>query len=282
MFDEITKKRPLVLVGCGKMGGALLGGWLKAGLTPARALVVEPAGKGAAAGKLAKAQFYSSTDDLPPDVNPRVIVLAVKPQTMSDVLPQLSGLGGKDTLVLSIAAGFRAQGIAEALGEGTPVIRAMPNTPAAVGKGISAAVRSASAGFGASGRDHALVEELLSAVGAVVWVESEDDLDAVTGLSGSGPAYVFHLVEAMAAAGEAAGLDKDVACDLARQTVIGAAALLEDSGEDARTLRRNVTSPKGTTEAALEILMAENGLGDLMRRAIRAATRRGRELSGGD
>lgn len=278
MFDEITKKRPLVLVGCGKMGSALLGGWMKAGLTPARALVVEPAGKDAATGKLAKAQFYASLEDMPQDVTPRVIVLAVKPQIMGDVLAQLNEWGGGEALVLSIAAGFRAQGIVEALGEGTRVIRAMPNTPAAVGKGISAAVRSS----GASGRDHALVEELLGAVGEVVWVESEDDLDAVTGLSGSGPAYVFHLVEAMAAAGEAAGLDKDVACDLARQTVIGAAALLEASGEDARTLRRNVTSPMGTTEAALEILMAENGLGDLMRRAIRAATRRGRELSGGD
>lgn len=277
MFDEITRKRPLVLVGCGKMGGALLDGWLKAGLAAARALVVDPAGKDAIAGGLARVKLFSSADDLPQGLMPRIIVLAVKPQIMGDILPLLRSWGGKDVLVLSIAAGFRAEGISEVLGEGTPVIRAMPNTPAAVGKGISAAVRSVSA----SGQDHALVEELLGAVGEVVWVESEDDLDAVTGLSGSGPAYVFHLVEAMAAAGEAAGLDKDVACNLARQTIIGAAALLEASGEDARTLRRNVTSPKGTTEAALEILMAENGLCDLMRRAIRAATKRGRELSGG-
>ena len=277
MFDKITKKHPLILVGCGKMGGALLDGWLKAGLAAACALVVEPAGKDAIAGGLKGIKLFSSADDLPPKLVPRIIVLAVKPQIMGDVLPLLAKWCGKDVLVLSIAAGFRAEGIGAALGKDTAIIRAMPNTPAAVGKGISAAVRSTSA----SGQDHALVEELLGAVGEVVWVKSEDDLDAVTGLSGSGPAYVFHLVEAMAAAGEAAGRDKDVACGRARRTIIGAAGLLETRGEDARTLRRNVTSPKGTTEAALEILMAENGLGDLMRRAIRAATKRGRELSGG-
>lgn len=277
MFDEITKKHPLVLVGCGKMGSALLGGWAKAGLAAASTRIVEPAGKDATAGKLARAQFFSSAADLPAGLVPRIIVLAVKPQIMGDVLPQLQGRVGGDTLILSIAAGFRVRGIAELLGGETPIIRAMPNTPAAVGKGISAALRSANG----TAADHALVEALLRAVGEVVWVESEDDLDAVTGLSGSGPAYVFHMVEAMAAAGEAAGLDQDLADRLARQTVIGAAALLETSGEDAMTLRRNVTSPKGTTEAALEILMAENGLGDLMRRAVRAATKRGRELSGG-
>lgn len=281
MFEEITKKRPLVLVGCGKMGGALLHGWVQAGLAAANILVVEPAGRDGLAGKMAKAaakaKFFSAADELPADLKPRVIVLAVKPQVMGDVLPQLKKYGSGDTLVLSIAAGFRASGISAALGEAAPVIRAMPNTPAAVGKGISAAVRSA----GAAAADHALVEELLGAVGDVVWLDSEDDLDAVTGLSGSGPAYVFYLVEAMAGAGEAAGLDKDLACQLARQTIIGAAALMESSEEDVRTLRRNVTSPGGTTEAALEVLMTESGLGDLMRNAIRAATRRGRELSDG-
>ncbi len=277
MFDEITKKHPLVLVGCGKMGGALLGGWAKAGLAAASTCIVEPAGKDAVADEHAGAQFFSSAADLPAAMAPRIIVLAVKPQMMGSVLPQLTSMGGGETLILSIAAGFRVQGIAGALGEDTPIIRAMPNTPAAVGKGISAGVRSA----GATASDHALVGELLAAVGEVVWVESEDDLDAVTGLSGSGPAYIFHMVEAMAAAGEAAGLEKDMAYRLARHTVIGAAALLDGSDEDARTLRRNVTSPKGTTEAALEILMAENGLSDLMRQAVRAATRRGRELSSG-
>jgi pyrroline-5-carboxylate reductase len=277
MFDEISKKHPLVLVGCGKMGGALLGGWAKAGLAAAGTCIVEPAGRDAVSGAPGKARFYSSAADLPADLNPRIIVLAVKPQIMGDVLRQLQGQEDSNALILSIAAGYRIQGIAEVLGEATPVIRAMPNTPAAVGKGISAAVRSTAA----TAEDHALVEALLAAVGEVVWVDSEDDLDAVTGLSGSGPAYVFHMVEAMAAAGEAAGLDKDLACRLARHTVIGAAALLESSGEDARTLRRNVTSPKGTTEAALEIIMAENGLSDLMRRAVRAATKRGRELSSG-
>lgn len=277
MFDEITKKRPLVLVGCGKMGGALLGRWVTAGLAVANTLVVEPAGNKVVTGKAARARFFSGVDDLPPDLTPRVIVLAVKPQVMGDILPQLSKFGAGETLILSIAAGFRTQGIADLLGGTTPIIRAMPNTPAAVGKGMSAIVRSS----GASPEDNALAEALFGAVGDVVWVESEDDLDAVTGLSGSGPAYVFYLVEAMAAAGEAAGLDGDVADRLARQTVIGAAGLLEASDEDARTLRHNVTSPKGTTEAALEVLMVEGGLGDLMRRAIRAATRRGRELSGG-
>lgn len=277
MFKEITKKRPLVLVGCGKMGGALLDRWVKAGLAAADVLVVEPAGKEAAGGAAAKARFVAGVADLPAKLTPRIIVLAVKPQVMGDVLPLLSKFGSGGTLILSIAAGFRSGGIIDALGEGTPVIRAMPNTPAAVGKGMSAIVRSE----GASAEDHALVEALLGAVGEVAWVDSEDDLDAVTALSGSGPAYVFHLVEAMASAGERVGLSEDTARRLARQTIIGAAALLETSDEDASTLRRNVTSPKGTTEAALEILMAEDGLGDLMRKAIRAAAKRGRELSGG-
>ena len=277
MFAEITKKHPLVLVGCGKMGGALLDRWVAAGLAVANILVVDPVGSDLVTGKPAKARFFASADDLPPDLTPRIVVLAVKPQVMGVILPQLERFGAGKTLILSIAAGFRTQGIADALGQDTPVLRAMPNTPAAVGKGMSAIVRSSSANT----EDHALVEALLGTVGDVVWVESEDDLDAVTGLSGSGPAYVFYLVEAMAAAGEAAGLDAAVAGRLARQTIIGAAALLEASDEDARTLRHNVTSPKGTTEAALEVLMAEDGLGILMRDAIRAATRRGRELSGG-
>ena len=277
MFKEITKKHPLVLVGCGKMGGALLDRWIKAGLAGANALVVEPAGKKAVGDDVARARFVDGIADLPTNLKPRIIVLAVKPQVMGDVLPQLTKFGDGETLILSIAAGFRSSGIAAALGENTSVIRAMPNTPAAVGKGMSAIVRSDSAGAA----DHALAEALFGAVGDVAWVDSEDDLDAVTALSGSGPAYVFHLVEAMASAGERVGLSEETARRLARQTIIGAAALLETSDEDARTLRRNVTSPKGTTEAALEVLMAEDGLGDLMRKAIRAAAKRGRELSGG-
>ena len=266
-LDEVAA-RGLVLLGCGKMGTALLRGWLAGGLPAGAVHVTEPQpsdwlrGCGAALnGPLPEA--------------PAVAVVAVKPQTMAAALPALAPLGGGRTLVLSIAAGTSLAAFEAALGQGTPVVRAMPNTPAAVGKGITAIV-----GNGAAGAGHlALAEALLSAVGEVVRLGSEAQLDAVTGLSGSGPAYVFHLIEALAAAGEAEGLPLDMSLRLARATVAGAGALAMETGEDPAKLRCDVTSPAGTTQAGLRVLMAE--LPDLVRRTVAAAAERSRELGRG-
>lgn len=284
MQDLFSEARPLVLVGCGKMGSALLKGWLAQGLDPTSVWVIEPAGSAALPTDADGADGVSVLADsmgLPQGMTPRAIVLAIKPQTLEGVLPTLSVFGGGETLFLSIAAGYRRRPMADVLGAGTgtgtPIIRAMPNTPAAIGLGIAAAVKSPDAGP----EDHALAETLLAAVGEVLWIDDEAALDAVTALSGSGPAYAFHLVEAMAGAGVAAGLSPELAARLAHKTVVGAGALLAEAGADAATLRRNVTSPGGTTEAALGVLMdGETGLARLMTRAVRAAAVRAAELSG--
>ena len=263
-LDEIGA-RGLVLLGCGKMGSAMLAGWLERGLPPAAVHVIDPApsdwlaGTGVALGRA-----------LPPD--PAVLLVAVKPQMMEAALPEVTHLGGGGTLVVSVAAGTPLRRFEAAFGAGTPVVRAMPNTPAAVGQGITALAANDAAG--AEGL--ATAEALLSAVGRVVRLAGEAQMDAVTGVSGSGPAYVFHMVEALAAAGEAEGLAPDLAMALARQTVAGAGALLAGSDETAAQLRVNVTSPQGTTAAGLEVLMAE--LPDLMRRTVAAAAARSREL----
>jgi pyrroline-5-carboxylate reductase len=199
------------------------------------------------------------------------LVLAVKPQVMGDVLPTVAPMRDEATLVVSVAAGITCARLGT-LGPG-PVVRAIPNTPAAVGKGMTAAFAA-----GASAEQVRLADALLASVGAVAWVEEEALIDAATAVSGSGPAYVFHLVEALAAAGVAEGLSEDVAAALARQTVIGAGALLERSTLDPGTLRSNVTSPGGTTAAALSVLMETGALTDLMTRAVRAAAVRSREL----
>ncbi|QYK42879.1 MAG: pyrroline-5-carboxylate reductase [Paracoccaceae bacterium] len=268
MTLDTVRDRGLVLLGCGKMGSALLAGWLAAGLPPEAVHVTEPnpsdwlRGTGVAVnGAMPGA--------------PAVLVVAVKPQMMATALPGVGGLGGGATLVLSIAAGTRIAAFETMLGAGTPVVRAMPNTPAMVGRGITAICGNARAT-----PDHmATARALLSAVGEVVDLDAEDQIDAVTALSGSGPAYVFHLIEAMAAAGAAQGLPDDVAMRLARATVCGAGELAFRSAETAAQLRVNVTSPGGTTAAALAVLMdADQGLPPLMRRAVQAAADRGREL----
>lgn len=257
--------RGLVLVGCGRMGGALLDGWLKQGLLPAAVQVIDPHPR---AELLALG--ISVNGKLPAD--PAVLVIAVKPQMMTDVLPRLAV--GAGTLVLSVAAGVTMAAYERAF-PAAPVVRAMPNTPAAIGQGISAIIGNARAG----GPQMALAEALMAAVGRVVRLEREDQMDAVTALSGSGPAYVFHLIEAMAAAGAAEGLAPDLALELARATVAGAGALAVHADEDPAVLRANVTSPGGTTAAGLHELMdPERGLPPLMRRTIAAAAARGREL----
>ena len=267
MLDRVSRKG-LVLLGCGKMGSALLAGWLAAGV-PARSVwVIEPDPSDWLRG------LGVHLNEGVPDA-PAVALLAVKPQMMGAALPGLQALGNGTTLVVSIAAGTTIATLEAALGAGTPIVRSMPNTPAMVGRGITGICGNARAG--AEGLD--LARSLMAAVGQVVTLDGEHQIDAVTAVSGSGPAYVFHLIEALAAAGTAQGLPEPVAMQLARATVCGAAELAHRSDESAAQLRINVTSPGGTTAAALAVLMhPETGLIPLMTRAVQAAADRGREL----
>jgi pyrroline-5-carboxylate reductase len=267
MDDAEIARRGLVLLGCGKMGSALLEGWLAQGVPAAAVSVVEPA-----PSDWLTAQGVRLNAPLPEA--PAILLVAVKPQMMAAALPSVSALGGGATLVLSVAAGTTIAAYEAAFGPGTPVVRSMPNTPAAVGRGITAIVGNAAAGEPAL----AAAERLLGAVGQVVRLEHEDQIDAVTGVSGSGPAYVFHMVEALAAAAEAEGLAPDLAMRLARATVAGAGELLHRAPDSAAQLRVNVTSPAGTTAAGLAVLMPE--LTGLMTRTVAAAAARSRELRG--
>lgn len=267
-FDQIARNG-MVLLGCGKMGSAMLEGWLARGIPPESVHVIDPA-----PSDWLRDTGVKLNADLPQ--SPAVAIVAVKPQMMGDALPLLQAFGNSKTLFISIAAGTSLARFSEALGAATPIIRAMPNTPAAVGCGITALIGNARASEG----DMALAETLLAAVGTTVRLDDESQMDAVTALSGSGPAYVFHMIEAMALAGQAEGLAPDLAMKLARATVIGAGQLAAGSDETAEQLRINVTSPKGTTAAALEVLMhIDTGLPPLMARAIAAAAARSRELA---
>jgi pyrroline-5-carboxylate reductase len=266
-LDDVAA-RGLVLLGCGKMGSAMLRGWLAGGLSPGSVHVTEPQ----------PSDWLRSTGvavNGPMPEAPAVALVAVKPQMMGEALPAMTSLGGGGTLVVSIAAGTPLSAFEAAFGPGTPVVRAMPNTPAAIGRGITAII-----GNGQATEMHLeLAESLLSAVGEVVRLDSEPQMDAVTAVSGSGPAYVFHLIETLAAAGEAEGLPPDLALRLARATVAGAGALAQETGTDPAQLRRDVTSPGGTTQAGLGVLMdAEHGLLPLIRRTVRAAAHRSEEL----
>lgn len=262
----------LLLVGGGNMGGAMLRGWVDFGL-PADDLHVVDLQPGEALRALIDEGRLRHSVDVPSSAFD-VVVLAVKPQVLGAILPSLAPALTRETLVISVAAGKTVAFITEHLGD-RPIVRAMPNTPALIGRGITGCFANSLVTQGL--RDKA--DALLSASGAVVWVEAEADIDAVTAVSGSGPAYVFHLAEALAAAGEAMGLAPDLAMTLARHTVAGAGELMIQSPEAPAQLRRNVTSPNGTTQAALDVLMAEDGLGPLMRRAVTAARDRARELS---
>ncbi len=264
-------ERGLVLLGCGKMGSAMLAGWLKDGLPATSVWVKDPF-----PSDWLREQGVHINADLPD--SPAIVLVAVKPQMMADALPGLRALGGGKTLFISVAAGTSISTYETILGADTPIIRAMPNTPAAIGRGITALVGNARA----SAQDLERAEALLSAIGQTVRLQDEGQMDAVTGVSGSGPAYVFHLIETLAAAGREQGLPTDLAMQLAKATVAGAGALAEASEEDPGQLRINVTSPNGTTQAALEVLMdAESGFPALMAQAVRAATERSRELSHG-
>ena len=265
----------LVLVGAGKMGGAMLAGWLERGIAGTAIAVVEPQPYPELAD-LAAHRGVVLNPDLATIDDAAVVVLAVKPQAMDAALPAVAGLARSKPVVLSIAAGRTIASFERAFGAGTAVVRAMPNTPAAIGRGITVACANAAVSEG----QRALATGLLEAVGEVAWIDDEGLIDAVTALSGGGPAYVFLLAECMAAAGVAAGLPEDLAMRLARATVSGAGELMHRSSEEAATLRRNVTSPGGTTAEALKILMAKGALPDLMVEAIAAATRRSKDLAG--
>ena len=266
-FTEVSE-RGLVLLGCGKMGGAMLDGWLAEGLDPQSVWVIDPM-----PSDRVLALGVHVNGDLPEA--PAVLILAVKPQMMGDALGQVAGFGEGETLVISIAAGTQIAVFEDVFGTKTPVIRAMPNTPAAVGQGITALIGNGRT----DAAQMAMAEDLLSAVGQTVRLDNEGEMDAVTAVSGSGPAYVFHLIETLAAAGEAEGLSADLALKLARATVAGAGALAEEADEGPGQLRINVTSPNGTTQAALEVLMNEaDGFPALLARAVKAAADRSREL----
>ena len=267
---------PLVLIGGGKMGGALLAGWLQRGLAAKDAYVVEPEGGAREAlrerhGVVALAEPKM----LPTELAPRALVFAVKPQAMATVLPAYDALAASGAVVLSIAAGTPIARFEQAFGAATPVARAMPNTPAAIGRGVSVLIANAHVSAG----QRSLCEALLAAVGAVHWVEDEELMHPVTAMSGGGPAYVFLLIETLAKAGIASGLDPALAWPLARATVAGSGALAEANDEPVEVLRMNVTSPGGTTQEALAVLMAEDGIQPLFDRAIAAGTRRSRELA---
>lgn len=264
----------LALVGAGKMGGAMLEGWLALGLDPRNVVVIEPkpspemialSQKGIALNPPAGAVSNIAT-----------VVLAVKPQVASEVMPGVAALVEPGALVLSIMAG-KTLGFLQSAMPRAAIVRAMPNTPAAIGRGITVAVPNAAVTAEQKQRAH----DLLAASGAVEWIADESLMDAVTAVSGSGPAYVFLLAEALARAGVAAGLPEGLAATLARETVAGAGELLHRSSLDAATLRKNVTSPAGTTAAALDVLLRDDGgLDPLMRDAVAAATKRSRELAG--
>jgi pyrroline-5-carboxylate reductase len=262
----------LVLAGAGKMGSAMLDGWVARGLDPARVVVLEPQ------PSLQVARYGSQGLRLNPNrvgLVADAIIIAIKPQVAAEVLPELASLVGPRTVVVSIMAGRTLGFLESVLPPATAIVRTMPNTPAAIGRGITVAVGNAHV----TPAQKELADRLLAATGAVEWITDEAHMDAVTAVSGSGPAYVFLLAEALARAGVAAGLPEPLAEKLARLTVAGSGELLNNMPEDTATLRRNVTSPGGTTAAALAVLMANDGLEPLMTRAVAAATKRSRELA---
>jgi pyrroline-5-carboxylate reductase len=266
---------PLLLVGCGKMGGAMLAGWIASGLNPADVLIQEPYPGPELTGFCA-ANGISLAPTQTLDRAPAVMIMAVKPQAMADVFPAIAKRAGPNTITLSIAAGKTIASFAEHLTANAAIVRAMPNTPAAISRGMTVLCPNAHV----TPAQSALCEQLMSAVGDVGWVADEALMDAVTAVSGSGPAYVFLLAEAMAQAGVNAGLDPELSMQLARATIAGSGELMRQSPDiEAATLRQNVTSPGGTTAAALAVLMAKDGLTPLMDRAIAAAVARGKALA---
>ena len=261
----------ILLAGAGKMGGAMLTGWLARGLDPARVVVIEPQPSEEIRALAAKGvRLNPPANDIGAVAT---LVVALKPQTFAEAGADLKPFAGANTLVLSIMAGTTIATLQRVCGGS--VVRAMPNTPAAIGRGITVMV----AANNVSAAHRAVADALLRATGSVEWIDDEGLMDAVTAVSGSGPAYIFLLAEELARAGVKAGLPVELAAKLARETVAGSGELLHRSDSPAATLRQNVTSPGGTTAAALEVLMGADGLQQLMIRAIAAATRRSKQLA---
>ncbi|MBB3136757.1 pyrroline-5-carboxylate reductase [Rhizobium pisi] len=269
-----SSEHPVVLIGAGNMGGAMLSGWLKSGVPGSSVIVVDPGPSPAMLATIGEAGATHLTV-LPSELKASVLFLAVKPQVMETVLPAVKSAVGPKTVVVSVAAGKTLGFLEKHLGKAA-MVRAMPNTPAMVGRGVTGAFANA----GVNDQQRERVHSLLRVSGPVEWVPAEADIDAVTALSGSGPAYVFYLVECMAEAGRKLGLQADLAMRLARETVAGAGELLHQSPDEASRLRQNVTSPGGTTAAALAVLMAEDGMQPLFDAALAAARKRAEELAG--
>ncbi|MCB1473456.1 MAG: pyrroline-5-carboxylate reductase [Rhodobiaceae bacterium] len=264
----------VLLVGAGQMGGAMLEGWLAGGLPGSQVTVRDPGPPERMAALIAREGIALNPATRGGD--PDICIVAVKPQVIDAVLPEVAPLVGPKTLIVSVVAGPTLSRLGGYFSAGQPVVRVMPNTPSAVGRGMSVLCANAHA----SDAQVAATRALMSAIGAVAEIADEAQMDAVTAVSGSGPAYVFLLAEVLAAAGKKAGLPAELAATLARQTVAGAGELLYRSDLDPATLRKNVTSPNGTTAAALGVLMGEPGMAELLEKAVAAAAKRSRELAG--
>jgi pyrroline-5-carboxylate reductase len=271
MLKTYFANQPLLLMGCGNMGVALAKGWLAHGLPKTHLHIVDPQ-----PSPRAEPLGVIMHASMPHALTPRVILLAIKPQQMDAALADIAPYVNDNTLIVSIAAGTTLAHLSRSLDGKGQIVRAMPNTPAAIGAGISALYAAATV----ANTDRAVAEALLEAAGKVVWLETEDQMAAVTALSGSGPGYIFYLVECLTRAGEALGLNAELAQVLALETLLGSARLAIELGEDPAMLRRQVTSPNGTTQAGLDILMSENGLGKLIHHTLDAAAKRARELAG--
>lgn len=272
---SLTLDAPLLLVGCGKLGGALLSGLLARGLDPALVTIQDPGPSVDVADLAARRGIRITSDARPIAADTALVIMAVKPQIMDHVFRPIAPEIGPDTLVLSVAAGRTLASFERMLAPGRAVVRTIPNTPSAVGRGITVCV----ANQNVTPRQRTLTDAVLGAVGEVGWVEDEALIDAATAVSGSGPAYVFLLAECLAAAGRAVGLEPTLATRLAEATVSGAGELLHQSDLPPAVLRQNVTSPNGTTAAALGVLMGDDRLQRLMIEAVEAAARRSKELS---
>lgn len=265
----------LLLVGCGKMGSALARGWINDGTSPDEITIVEP-NLDLANEIFSKISIkpVASRDELPAEFKPDFIFLAVKPQIATDAISPYAAFSSAGATFVSIMAGKTISSLEAILGDAASIVRVMPNTPAAIGRGMSVGCANSNTSPGAI----KAITKMLQAVGKVAWVDDEKLMDAVTAVSGSGPSYIFLLVEALSHAGVMAGLSVELADQLARETVSGSGELLNQSPDSATTLRKNVTSPGGTTAAALDVLMAKGGMKDLMVAAIDAATKRSAEL----
>jgi pyrroline-5-carboxylate reductase len=264
----------ILLVGCGKMGSALLSGWINQNMEGSHICVIEPQTNNLSAFLKHGITVFNTPRDLPQHYEPDFVVFAVKPQMMSEIVPAYKYVT-ENSVFISIAAGKSIAYFESHLGEKNAIIRAMPNTPAAIGRGITVACGNKSV----KKQTQEICLELLAAVGEVLWLDDEKLIDAVTAISGSGPAYVFLLAETMTRAGMNAGLNQKMATELAIKTVAGSGELLKRSSEEISILRENVTSPGGTTEAALSVLMGKNGMQELISDAVSKAIVRSKALA---